>query len=209
MNPTPTSARSSFARCPLSVTSTLLIALAALAIVLVTQASEPGLRVAIRWTARTSFVFFALAFSASTLERLIPARFTHWQRRSRRQLGLAFAGSHAVHALAIASFAALHPAAFQEHTRHTNIVPGLVAYAFIVLMAASSSDRIAAYLGARVWKIVHALGGLYIWGSFAKAFYVRTPGQPLYWLPVALLVVLLLLRGSGMIRMPRRSSELA
>jgi methionine sulfoxide reductase heme-binding subunit len=203
MNPTQPSVRRPIARWPLSITITLLIALATLAIVLVSQSSEAGLRLAIRSTARSSFVLFALAFSASTLERFIPSAFTHWQRRSRRQLGLAFAGSHAVHALAIAGLAGLYPAAFAEHTRHTNIVPGLVAYAFIVVMAASSSDRIAAWLGARAWKVLHTVGGLYIWVSFAKAFYVRTPGQPLYWLPVSVLALLMLLRVLGWIRAER------
>ena len=39
-----------------------------------------GVRLAIRATARTSLVLFALAFTASAMVELLPSGATHWQR---------------------------------------------------------------------------------------------------------------------------------
>src|SRR5262245_65804779 len=64
-----------------------------------------GVRMVIRFTARTSLLFFCLAFSAAALARLWPNAFTRWQRRNRRALGVTFAASHALHAAAILAFA--------------------------------------------------------------------------------------------------------
>jgi hypothetical protein len=62
-----------------------------------------GARAAIRFTARTSTILFLFAFTASALHRFWPGRVTRWIRLNRRYLGVSFAGSHAVHAMAIAS----------------------------------------------------------------------------------------------------------
>ena len=71
-----------------------------------------GVRMVIRFTARTSLLFSCLAYSASALARLWPNGWTLWQRRNRRYLGVTFAGSHGLHAVAIAAFAAMDPASF-------------------------------------------------------------------------------------------------
>src|SRR6266404_7972395 len=68
-----------------------------------------GVRMVIRFTARTSLLFFCLAFSAAALARLYPNAWTRWQRRNRRALGVTFAASHGIHAVAIAAFAVLDP----------------------------------------------------------------------------------------------------
>ena len=57
-----------------------------------------GVRMVIRFTARTSLLFFCLAFSAAALARLWPNAWTRWQRRNRRYLGVTFAASHGLHA---------------------------------------------------------------------------------------------------------------
>src|ERR1700746_1579897 len=69
-----------------------------------------GVRMVIRFTARTSLLFFCLAFSAAALAWLWPNAFTRWQRRNRRYLGVTFAASHALHAVAIIAFAQIDPA---------------------------------------------------------------------------------------------------
>jgi hypothetical protein len=171
-----------------------LIALGSLAITLADGASEDSLRVAIRMTARTSFVLFVLAFSASSLHRFWANDFSRWQLRNRRYLGVSFAASHGVHALAIIALAVLHPASFQEHTRTTSVGPGVIAYAFIIAMALTSSNKSVALIGTRAWKVLHTIGSLYIWVAFAKAFFIRTPLAALYWVPFAILVAALVLR---------------
>src|SRR3954452_8219571 len=64
-----------------------------------------GVRMVIRYTARSSLLLFCLAFSASALHRLWPNPFSRWQLCNRRYLGLSFAVSHLIHAIAIVCFA--------------------------------------------------------------------------------------------------------
>src|SRR5471032_761018 len=73
------------------------------------QFEVEGIRMVIRFTARTSLLLFCLAFGAGALARLWPNAWTRWQRRNRRQLGVSFAASHFIHAIAIVLFAAMSP----------------------------------------------------------------------------------------------------
>ncbi len=80
------------------------------------QFEVDGVRMVIRFTARTSLLFFCLAFSAAALAQLRPNTWTRWQCRNRRYLGVTFAASHGLHALAIVAFAQMDPAAFAAAT---------------------------------------------------------------------------------------------
>lgn len=153
-----------------------------------------GVRMVIRTTARTSLILFALAFSAQAILTLWPSALTRWQRRNRRQLGLAFAVSHTIHAAAILAFARMDPQGFREHVMLGTLVSGGVAYAFIVAMAATSFDRTAAWVGPVAWRTLHWLGGYYLWMSFIVTNGKRIGQSPLYALPVILMVAILVLR---------------
>src|SRR5262245_63042648 len=75
-----------------------------------------GVRMVIRFTARTSLLFFCLAFSAAALALIWPNGWTRWLRRNRRYLGVTFAASNAIHAVAIAAFAIMDPAGYAAAT---------------------------------------------------------------------------------------------
>jgi DMSO/TMAO reductase YedYZ heme-binding membrane subunit len=111
------------------------------------QFEVEGVRMVIRFTARTSLLFFCLAFSAAALARLYPNAWTRWQRRNRRALGVTFAASHGLHAIAIGLFAAMDPAGFAAATSPASYVFGGIGYAFIVAMTATSFDRTAPAIG--------------------------------------------------------------
>lgn len=153
-----------------------------------------GVRMAIRATARTSFVLFVMAFSASALLVLWPGAWTRWQRRNRRQLGLAFAVSHGLHALAILAFARLDPVEFMAATSIASYITGGIAYVLIIAMAATSFDRTAAWLGPRAWRVLHGVGGYYLVITFLISNGKRIGISPFYGVPVAILAVMLLLR---------------
>ena len=87
----------------------VLIAFALTAFALYPDAAE-GSRAAIRLTARTSFLLFLAAFTASSFATLLPGPFTRFLLRERRIIGLSFAFSHLLHAVAITSFGILNPA---------------------------------------------------------------------------------------------------
>jgi sulfoxide reductase heme-binding subunit YedZ len=146
----------------------------------VRQFDADGIRMVIRFTARTSLLFFCLAFSAAALARLWPSAWTHWQRRNRRALGVTFAASHALHALAIAAFAAVDPLGFAKATSLASYLFGGIGYGFIIAMTATSFDRTAAMLGPSAWRALHLTGGYYLLLQFTVSFGKRIPEMPLY-----------------------------
>jgi DMSO/TMAO reductase YedYZ heme-binding membrane subunit len=153
-----------------------------------------GVRMAIRFTARTSLLFFCLAFSAAALARLWPNAFTRWQRRNRRQLGVTFAASHALHAAAIFAFAKMDPAGFAAATSLASYIFGGIGYAFILAMTATSFDATAAAPGPRAWRALHLVGGYYLLLQFTISFSKRIPDMPLYSLFLIPLVAVFALR---------------
>ena len=158
------------------------------------QFEVDGVRMVIRFTARTSLLLFCLAFSAGALARLWPNAWTKWQRRNRRYLGVSFAASHGLHAVAIAVFARMDPAGFADATNLASYVFGGIGYAFIIAMTASSFDRTAAAIGPRAWRILHLSGGYYLWFQFMVSFGKRIPGMPLYALFLIPLLAVMALR---------------
>jgi len=138
-------------------------------------------------------LFFCLAFSAAALARLWPNAWTRWQRRNRRTLGVTFAASHAIHAVAIACFAMMDPTSYAAATSAASYVFGGIGYALIIAMAATSFDRTAA-IGPRAWRILHLAGGYYLLFQFVVAFGKRIPDMPLYGLFLIPLLAVIALR---------------
>lgn len=141
-----------------------LVALAALilsigALVLVTRHDLDSIRLLIRLTARVSLGLFCLTFSASAANRVWPNGWTRWQVTNRRYLGLSFAVSHLIHALAISIFIGRYVVQFHEVHPGSNL-PGGIGYLFLLAMTVTSFDRTAALVGLRVWRALHATGGL-------------------------------------------------
>jgi methionine sulfoxide reductase heme-binding subunit len=163
------------------------------------QFEVEGVRMAIRFTARTSLLFFCMAFGAGALARLCPNAWTRWQRRNRRYLGVTFAASHGIHAVAIACFAVMSPPLFMEATNAASYIFGGIGYAFIIAMTATSFDRTAAVIGPRAWRILHLAGGYYLWFQFMVSFGKRIPAMPLYALFLIPLLAVMALRLIAMI----------
>lgn len=152
-----------------------------------------GIRMVIRFTARTSLVLFCLAFSAAALAQLWPNAWTRWQRRNRRYLGITFAASHALHAIAIAAFATVDPVGFAKATSLASYIFGGIGYGFIIAMTATSFDRAATWLGSRAWRALHLVGGYYLLLQFTVSFGKRIPEMPpyaLFLIPLALVFAL-------------------
>jgi DMSO/TMAO reductase YedYZ heme-binding membrane subunit len=170
------------------------------------QFEVEGVRMVIRFTARTSLLFFCLAFSAAALALIWPNAWTRWLRRNRRYLGVTFAASHAIHAVAIACFAVMDPVGYAAATSTASYVFGGIGYAFIIAMAATSFDRTAAAIGARAWRMLHISGGYYLLFQFTVSFGKRIPDMPLY---VLFLIPLLVVFALRMIAMAPRARTTA
>ena len=166
------------------------------------QFEVEGVRMVIRFTARTSLLFFCLAFSAASLAYLRPNAWTRWQCRNRRYLGVTFAASHAIHAAAIVWFANIDPAGFAGATSAASYIFGGIGYGFIIALTATSFDRSAAMLGSRAWRGLHLTGGYYLLLQFTVSFGKRIPEMPLYALFLIPLAAVFALRMVSMASRP-------
>ncbi|QRY81704.1 hypothetical protein JVX91_11575 [Pseudomonas sp. PDNC002] len=146
-----------------------------------------ALRSAIRVTARTSFAIFLATFLASSLATLVPGDVTRGLLRERRFLGLAFAFSHAVHALLIILYVKFFPETFWHGRSAAANIPGSVGYLFIFLLTITSFPYAVRLLGARVWKGLHSAGTWVIAAVFVLSFYKRLPMGSWYPLGFALI----------------------
>lgn len=197
--------RTSYSGWPLlAITSSLLLAMA-IAIVAAMPGVD-GMRMLIRATARTSLLFFLAAFVAGAAHTLWPSAATRWLRANRRYLGLSFAVSHGIHALAIYALAQADPALFMQLTNAFTLATGGLAYLLILAMSATSFDRGAAWLGPRAWKLLHAGGMAYLWISFAVSFGKRLGQGPFYVLALTLLAAALALRVAARIKRSRAAA---
>jgi DMSO/TMAO reductase YedYZ heme-binding membrane subunit len=155
-----------------------------------------GVGAVLRSTARVSGPLFLLAFSASSLRHLWRHRVTAWLLANRRALGVAAAAAHTWHMAGIAAYLA---AGYQPVNAFT-LVAGTLAYLCFVAMAATSSDRAVARLGARRWKRLHTLGGWYIWAIFTATFAGVATRQPASAVYAALCLAALALRLAARLR---------
>jgi DMSO/TMAO reductase YedYZ heme-binding membrane subunit len=158
-----------------------------------------GVRMVIRFTARTSLVLFCLAFAAAAMALLWPNAGTRWLRRNRRYLGVSFAASHAIHGVAILAFAVMDPEAYAAATSLASYIFGGIGYAFIIALTATSFDRTAVAIGARAWRRLHLIGGYYLLFQFTVSFGKRIPDMPLYALFLVPLIAVFALRMTAMV----------
>lgn len=181
-----------------------LLAAMAVAFLWIQGGDVEGLRLVVRATARTSLVLFVLAFTAAAMVELVDNDFTRWQRRNRRYLGVSFAVSHFIHLGALVALARMDQELFWKLTTPANIFLAGAAYVFLAAMTATSFDRTAAWLGAGRWRLLHLIGGWYIWISFAVAVGKRIPQGPVYWAMMALVLAAGIVRLVVMARRNRR-----
>ncbi|MGL4634867.1 MAG: ferric reductase-like transmembrane domain-containing protein [Beijerinckiaceae bacterium] len=178
----------------LAVLSAGIVAISAATLLWEPRAVE-GAVLVIRVTAWTSAVLFMLAFTASAMVTLRPGKPSAlWQRRNRRYLGLAFAFSHLVHAIAIVAYAQMAPELFWPTRTPLNNTIGGLGYVVITLMALTSFDATTRFVGPRVWKLIHGVGIWVIWVDFVLAFGSRIPMNSVRILPVTLLFLALAIR---------------
>jgi DMSO/TMAO reductase YedYZ heme-binding membrane subunit len=132
--------------------------------------TEESARQLIRLSATSSLLLFALAWSASSLNRYFPV---HWRgiMKARRRIGVSFAISHTFHLGAIAWLVEL---AYNGDWSELDLVGGAVIYTFIYLMAFTSNDAAVRLLGPRFWRWLHKIGGYLIWIAFTQSYISNT-----------------------------------
>jgi methionine sulfoxide reductase heme-binding subunit len=174
----------------------LAIALMVIIILAVQGWNEPGIRVAIRATARTSCIIFLLAFTASALRKFWVNKYSLWLVKNRRYLGLSFALSHALHAVTIISLLVI--TAGRDFNYMADNFGGHLGYIFIIAMTITSFNPTRAWLGERGWHILHGVGMYYLWIAFMVTFSDSLVVSPIYMIFIGLLVIAMGLRLLGL-----------
>ncbi len=165
--------------------------------------NEEGLRTVVRASARASLTLFLLAFSASGLRRVWRASATAWLLRNRRYVGVSFAASHGLHLASLIALGTAFPDRFYRELEPFLLVSGGIGYLFIAVMAATSFDRSAAWLGPRRWKLLHKTGGYTILTIFAVDYLPMAFVGPLHLCFALAIVAVLGLRATGRVRRTR------
>lgn len=170
------------------------LAVASVAVLALVPDLVEAVRLVIRATARISFVLFLATFLAAAWARIWPGLVARWVLRNRRWLGLSFAWSHLIHAVAIVALVRLDPALFWTLTNPVSVIGGSFCYLFIAMLAATSFDRMVKALGPQRWALLHRTGIWIIWTVFMVSNAKRVPGSAWYALPCVMLIAAAVLR---------------
>jgi methionine sulfoxide reductase heme-binding subunit len=178
-----------------------LISLSIAATILVAgEAGREATRLALRATARVSFVYFILAFVASPLATLRPGPATAWLLRRRRAFGVAFGASMSVHVGCILRLYALYSPLRPPMVTDADFLIGVPGLVLVALMTLTSWVAIRRRLPPAYWRRLHAVGIYAVWTIFflclVDSVGRKETGHPLlgYYAFVAVLLAALALR---------------
>jgi len=158
-------------------------------VLLAREFEPPGerLSMALRVTARWSFLWFFLASTSGALARIFGSPFQPLAQRA-RDFGLSFASAHLAH---IGLVGWLLLTSDKPFSRPLLVFFGIGAFFIYLLALLSISARLRAILGPRMWRVVRTVGTEYIAFTFLAEFAVksRQPGAAnfLIYLPFVLL----------------------
>ncbi len=164
---------------------------------------ESGLAIGLRFTARVSLGLFVLTFVASSLNALWKGSVGKALLRNRTYLGLSFAVAHFIHLGFIAGRVFGHSGPFWSERTPASLVPGGIAYLFLLAMVVTSFAGPKKRLGRTKWKILHKAGMYVLFGIFMAASLKNLKNDPLYAIHVSVLGLALAVRAAARLR--RRS----
>lgn len=134
---------------------------------LVHASVEDAVRLAIRQTARSTLLIFAMVFVTSAIRRRWRTPVTNFLMRNRRYLGLSAAASHGYHLIFILALYGLGKAG---DTSLLTVIGGGWGFLLLAAMAATSNDFSQRALGAN-WRRLHRLGVWTIWIVYAASYF--------------------------------------
>ena len=125
-----------------------------------------GTELALRMTARVSFVWFILVFVAAPLHRLRASPASAWLLRRRRALGVTFGLSMAIHVGCILRLYALHAPERPPMVTESDLFIGIPALVLVGLLTLTSLDALKRQLSSAAWRRLHTTGIWVVWAIF-------------------------------------------
>ncbi|MEE9373201.1 MAG: hypothetical protein V3V00_09130 [Saprospiraceae bacterium] len=157
--------------------------------------SEDSLRINIRWSARFAAAYFAIAFGSSSFQYFKKGLFSFWLIGNRKYFGITYALVHLIHLLFIVVLhQAYHPIFNIAAT--SSLIGGGIAYAFTFVMLITSFSQFQSKISHRVWKVIHTIGGYWIWAIFFISYLKRVDTEIEYLPMIIIFMVVMLLRVS-------------
>lgn len=142
------------------------------------------IRVAIRTTARISFVLFLGTFLGNALYRIVPAATTRWLKANQDRFTLGFAASHTVH---LAGILALVSVIGREHvfSGWIMVVAFPIGFLFIYALAIGVLFPHLPFWSSRFEALAH----WYLMALFAVSFVRHATTRPLFYTPFVLVAI--------------------
>jgi sulfoxide reductase heme-binding subunit YedZ len=159
----------------------------------------------VRWTARTSFALFALAYVARPALELWPSPVTKAVLARRKWIGLGFAVSHLAHLVGIIAIAWPDPQAFVRSQEPTILV-AVATFMALFAMAITSIDAVRRRMSRRAWTILHKTGIHLAWVPFATTYFFAALEAPGYIVPAVLVFAIGFVRAAAWLRRRRRAA---
>jgi len=138
----------------------------AAALLAVAGSDVDGTELALRTTARVSFVWFMLAFLASPLQTLQPTRASAWLMKRRSALGVVFGLSMSIHVVFILRLYVLHNPLRPPMVTEADFYIGIPGLAFVAMMTITSFDLLKRRMTVRGWELLHRSGIWVVWAIF-------------------------------------------
>ena len=138
----------------------------AAALLAVAGSGVAGTELALRITARVSFVWFMMGFLASPLEQLRPSRLSAWLMKRRRALGVVFGLSMSIHVGFILRLYVLHHPEQPPMVTEADFYIGIPGLVMVALLTATSFEVLRRRLSDRAWERLHRTGIWVVWAIF-------------------------------------------
>ncbi len=142
-------------------------------------------RLMIRLTARTSAVFFIIAFSANAFHQWQRNSFSWWVFMNRKFFGISFAILHLVHLFFLLLLQKKFHPVF-EMAAISSLAGGGLAYLFLILMLLTSFPFFSKMISKKNWKRLHTFGSYWIWLIFMIS-YTKRVNTEIEFLPMIIL----------------------
>jgi len=154
--------------------------------------TEESTRLAIAWSAKISFTLFCMSFSASAAHQRIKNSFSFWWLMNRKYFGISFAINHLIHlGFLVLLQQVFHPVF--ELAAMTSLLAGGMVYFFVVTMLLTSFESFAKYLSRKNWKLLHTIGGYWIWVIFLSTYAKKVQKVGVAFLPFVLTLIAVLI----------------
>jgi hypothetical protein len=148
------------------VAATFVSLTVATSILVAGAAGREATRLALRATARVSFGYFIMAFTAAPLARVLPGRASAWLLRRRRAFGVAFGASMTVHVFCILRLYALYAPERPPMVTNADFLIGIPGLALVGFLTLTSWVAIRRRVAPLHWRRLHRSGIYVVWTIF-------------------------------------------